>query len=328
MAIVESAELKAIARRWLVALDANDSSTISNLYSRSSAARYIGTDTGEWWGGTDVGDIVASHIDEATRVAGILVLTDDLEIEAYEYGRCGWVSIVAEVGLGGREPVPFRFTLVFVLEAGVWRIVQSHNSRAAQNTEIMGVELTTTISEMLADLGNDAESDLRARVSEGTVTVMFTDIEDSTAIAAQLGDETWVETLEWHDRIIREVVDSHSGVIVKMLGDGAMAAFESARLGARAAKKIQAAFPGVPEEPDIRVRIGLHVGDVVQTHDDYLGHAVNKAARIASAAKGGEIMVSQAVSALLADLPEFEFGAPLQTELKGLPGVHQVVPLR
>jgi adenylate cyclase len=134
--------------------------------------------------------------------------------------------------------------------------------------------------------------------------------------------QTWL-----HDQTICGIVEAHSGVVVKTLGDGAMAAFESTRLGARAALEIQRVVTAHSDLPDLRVRVGLHVGDVVQTGDDYLGQAVNKAARIASAADGGEIMVSAAVNALLADIPEFGFGAPMDIELKGFPGVHQVASL-
>ena len=325
MSIRPSPELEAIALRWLKAISDIDATTIANLYSRSEATRYIGTDTGEWWSGRDVGTVAGHHVDEVFREGVRMVIhLDETEVEAYENGSSGWASLVSAVEFADREAAPFRFTLVFVLEDGLWRIVQSHNSKAAQNTEIMGVQLTTGLSELLETMG-DTQDDLRASFSEGTVTLMFTDIEDSSSLAARLGDEAWVEKLGRHDTVIREIVEAHSGLVVKTLGDGAMAAFDSTRLGARAAVEIQKAF--ADGEFDLKVRIGLHVGDVVQTGDDYLGHAVNKAARVTSAAGGGEIMVSQAVSALLADVPEFEFGTPLDTELKGLPGIHQVVQL-
>ncbi len=81
------------------------------------------------------------------------------------------------------------------------------------------------------------------------------------------------------------------------------------------------------ERPDIEVRIGLHVGEVLVTGEDYLGRAVNKAARIASAATGGQIYVSNAVAALLDDDPEFAFGESSRVVLKGLDGSHEIVPL-
>ncbi len=164
-------------------------------------------------------------------------------------------------------------------------------------------------------------------MSEGTVTLMFTDLVDSTAWLTQLGDDRWAETVAWHDATIREIVEDRGGSIVKMLGDGAMAAFDSTRAAAHAAVAIQEAISGAEAQPGLEVRIGLHAGEVVLTGEDYLGQAVNKAARIASAATGGEVQVSTTVAALLSDNPDFEFGDPVETTLKGLDGTHQVMPL-
>ncbi|OFW63450.1 MAG: hypothetical protein A2135_09925 [Actinobacteria bacterium RBG_16_67_15] len=69
------------------------------------------------------------------------------------------------------------------------------------------------------------------------------------------------------------------------------------------------------------------MGDAVSRESDYFGTTVNKAARIAAAAQGGEIMVSDAVRVLLGDAPEFVFGEPTTVKLKGLDGVHLVMPV-
>jgi class 3 adenylate cyclase len=322
--VEESAELRAITLRWVKAFNDGDGTALANLYSRAEAVRYIGTDPEEWWRGRDVATVVARHLEELIEF-GIDI--DVAQIEAFEYGSAGWSSIQTFVTFGEGAPLPIRITLVFALEHGMWKIMQSHNSVAVKNPEVLGVHLTTGLSELLDALGLEPEADLRAALCEGTVTLMFTDIEDSTLWASNLGDEVWADVVTWHDQIIRRIVEAHSGIVVKTLGDGAMAAFESTRLGARAALEIQRVIAARPNQPKIRVRIGLHVGDVVQTGDDYLGQAVNKAARIASAANGGQIMVSTAVNALLADIPEFSFGTPFDIQLKGLPGVHQVASL-
>jgi class 3 adenylate cyclase len=322
--VEESAELRAITLRWVKAFNDGDGTALANLYSRAEAVRYIGTDPEEWWRGRDVATVAARHLEELIEF-GIDI--DVAQIEAFEHGSAGWSSIQTFVTFGERAPLPIRMTLVFALEHGIWNIVQSHNSVAVKNPEVLGVHLTTGLSELLEALGPEPEADLRAALCEGTVTLMFTDIEDSTVWASKLGDEVWADVVTWHDQTIRRIVEAHSGIVVKTLGDGAMAAFESTRLGARAALEIQRVIATRPDQPNIRVRIGLHVGDVVQTGDDYLGQAVNKTARIASAASGGEIMVSTAVNALLADMPEFGFGTPFDIELKGFPGVHQVASL-
>jgi len=215
-----------------------------------------------------------------------------------------------------------------VLYNGVWRIVQSHNSLTVTNLNITGVEVTKGLEMLLAEMGDQAESGIRDSISEGMVTLMFTDIEDSTGWVSRLGDAKWAKLVAWHDAEVRKVVEANGGSIVKTLGDGAMAAFDSTRSAAQAAIKIQGSLSEEGNQPELKIRIGLHVGEVLQTGEDYLGQAVNKAARIASAASGGEIMVSSAVAALLSDDPQFEFGMPINSELKGLPGTHSTVPMK
>lgn len=323
--IRESPELIAVTRRWLKAFSEADARAMANLYMKADMVRYIGTDPAEWWKGRDLQAALPSHM--AQIKDEIHVSFDVNEIEAYELGNVGWALVNAQASFGSMDPMSFRISFVFVLEDGVWRIVQNHNSLALGNPDVVGVEVTRGLEALLGELGDDAEADIRASFPEGTVTVMFTDIEDSTGWTSRLGDTQWAALVSWHDRMVRDVVESHSGSVVKTLGDGAMAAFDSTRAAARAAKEIQSALKAATDKPDIKVRIGLHVGEVLHTGEDYLGQAVNKAARIASAAAGGEIMVSSAVAALLSDNPEFEFGTPVNTQLKGLPGTHAVSPM-
>jgi class 3 adenylate cyclase len=217
-----------------------------------------------------------------------------------------------------------RHTSVLVLDAGFWRIVQVHNSIGTPNVEVIGVELTATLDELLQSMGDEAERGFRERFNEGTVTLMFTDIENSTDLGIRLGDDQWRRVIAWHDDTIVSIVADHGGTVVKTLGDGAMLAFESTRMAARAAIAIQRAI-SVPEAPtEFRVRIGIHIGDVVHTGEDFLGNAVNTAARIASSADGGQIVASRVVHAMLAGSPEFRFGEVHEVELKGIEGLHEV----
>ena len=162
---------------------------------------------------------------------------------------------------------------------------------------------------------------------EGTVTLCFTDIEKSSALAQRLGNRRWARLLQWHDDSIRSIVEHSGGEVVKTLGDGTMIAFEATQPAAHAAIRIQRAMAARQEPPLLRLRIGVHIGDVIKTGDDYIGHAVNKAARIAAAAHAGEIMVSGAFLAMLSDAPEFHFGDTADIELRGLDGLHRVAPL-
>jgi class 3 adenylate cyclase len=113
---------------------------------------------------------------------------------------------------------------------------------------------------------------------------------------------------------------------VKSLGDGFMIAFQSARRALRCAVALQRAFAAHgrshPEQV-IRVRIGLHAGDAVRSDDDFFGKAVVLAARIASQARGGEVLVSPVLLAI-ADDRELRFDAGREVELKGLVGRHRV----
>ncbi len=124
------------------------------------------------------------------------------------------------------------------------------------------------------------------------MTIAFTDIEDSTRLNEFLGDQRWLDLLRAHNEVIRIATIDHGGTIVKSQGDGFMLAFPSARRGLQCANVIEHAIaerfrdPGSP----VRVRIGLHIGETIREADDFFGHAVTYAARIASHASGGEIV--------------------------------------
>jgi class 3 adenylate cyclase len=320
----ENPEIKAVVNRFLQALGAGDRSTLSNLFARDEGLRYIGTDFREWWQGPEVASVIGPHRADAP-VVEIWVETED--VEGYSRGHVGWGAARGRLRFSDQDSHDFRHTAVFVLEAGYWRIVQAHNSLGRSNKEVAGVELTTTLGDLLKSIGDDTRRRFLENFDEGTVTLVFTDIEDSTNLAAQLGDARWTDAIKWHDGAIASITASHGGTLVKSLGDGAMLAFESTRMAARAAIGIQQAIEAPDAPVDLRLRIGIHIGDVVHTDDDLLGNAVNKAARIASSAEGGQIVVSRVVQAMLGESQEFTFGDTIEAELKGLPGLHEITPL-
>ena len=133
------------------------------------------------------------------------------------------------------------------------------------------------------------------RVPEGTVTIIFTDVEASTELFQRLGDEKAREVLREHDRVLSSAVHEHGGTVVKHQGDGFMVAFASARRAIACAVEIQRAF----SDGGLGVRVGVNTGEVVAEDDDYFGSAVILAARIARAARGGEILVSEATKGVL-----------------------------
>jgi class 3 adenylate cyclase len=164
---------------------------------------------------------------------------------------------------------------------------------------------------------------------DGTVTIMFSDIEDSTVLTERLGDARWQELLRAHDAMVRSCVDANDGFIVKHLGDGFMVAFQSARKALDCAVAIQRAFTGEGMLPEpVRVRIGLHAGEAVRENDDFFGKNVIMASRVAGKAAGGEIVVSSLLRQLVqSSVDESMFGTPQEVELKGLAGTHTVFPL-
>jgi class 3 adenylate cyclase len=316
----QNTEIEAVVKRLFQALGSGDWGTMSNLLARDQGLRYIGTDFEEWWQGADIATVIGHHLVDAPDFD--LWIADD-DVEGYSKGNVGWGAARGHLRFGDRETVDIRHTAVFVLEAGYWRIVQVHNSVGRPNMEVTGVELTTTLADLLRSIGDETRHRFLESFDEGTVTLVFTDIADSTDLAALLGDARWAEVITWHDATIGSITASHGGTLVKSLGDGTMLAFESTRMAARAAIAIQRAIAS-PEAPvELRLRIGIHIGDVVHTDDDLLGTAVNKAARIASSATGRQIVVSRVVHAMLAESHEFSFGETTEVDLKGLPGVHE-----
>ncbi|OBK79217.1 hypothetical protein A5650_08365 [Mycobacterium sp. 1164985.4] len=156
---------------------------------------------------------------------------------------------------------------------------------------------------------------------DGTVTIMFSDIEGSTALTEELGDERWLKLLHRHNALIRRHLAGNRGFEVKSQGDGFMVAFDSAGNALRCAIAIQRDLAARRDESGnqlLRVRIGLHTGEVIKEREDFFGHTVILAARIGAKAKGGEILVSAVLRGLVAGSHEFQFGANRDEQLKGL----------
>jgi class 3 adenylate cyclase len=132
--------------------------------------------------------------------------------------------------------------------------------------------------------------------------------------------------LHAHNDVIRRVTAEHHGTLVKSQGDGSMLAFASARRALTCALAIDRAIAETFTDPGspIRVRIGMHVGEPVREANDFFGHTVNYAARVASSARGGEIVVSSLVHDLLAQTGEFAFADARHVELKGIEGPQTV----
>lgn len=140
-----------------------------------------------------------------------------------------------------------------------------------------------------------AYQQLERRVRQITASIMFTDLEGSTELLTRLGDEENQTLLSSHRKIIREKLEENGGLEVKTTGDGFMIAFYSARKAVNCAVEIQRELHGFNlQNPDtqLKVRIGLNLGEVIKEEEDYFGSTVVMAARIMDESAGGQILVS------------------------------------
>jgi class 3 adenylate cyclase len=185
-----------------------------------------------------------------------------------------------------------------------------------------------------ARLSEDARRRIRARASpEGIVTILFTDVVESTRLRQRLGDDAAQELFREHNRILRAQMEKHGGFEVKTYGDGFMVAFASVVSALACAIDIQR---GIAEhnrehpEQELQVRIGLNCGQVIREEEDFFGSAVVIAARIGDLAKGGQILVSEMVRGLAGPWEDIRYVHYGRRHLKGLTGSYDIweVPWR
>ena len=313
-----SEEIRRIVHRWMIAISKSEKESALGRLSEHPGALMIGTDLAEWWRGEEARLIWGRQIDELN---GFPVAWD--EIEAWEEGSVGWASLKFTLTWAERT-LDARATYVFHLEHGEWKAVQGHWSMPFAN-EDMGMALTRTLEELESTIQREQPDLSSTLAADGTVTIVFTDIVDSTILLSRLGDQAWLDLLRRHNAVIVDATAAHGGTVVETQGDGSMLAFSSARRAVACARTIQhgidAAFADA--SPPIRVRIGIHTGDVLREADHFFGTTVHYAARVASHALGGEVLVSNLVRELVAG-PGIAFLGSREVELKGLEGSHRL----
>ena len=141
----------------------------------------------------------------------------------------------------------------------------------------------------------------------GTITFVFTDIEGSTQLLQELGDEAYGQVSGEHRRLVRETFGAHGGTEIDTQGDAFFFSFPRARDAVAAAVAAQRALDGHewPDGKEVRVRMGVHTGEPHVGEEGYLGMDVVRAARISAAGHGGQILISETTRALLGNqLPE------------------------
>jgi predicted ATPase/class 3 adenylate cyclase len=165
------------------------------------------------------------------------------------------------------------------------------------------------------------------RLPSGTVTFLFTDIEGSTRLLSDLGDR-YIELLATHGEVMRGAISANGGVEVSTEGDSFFAVFPSAVAAMRAAVHAQQALAAQhwPGDATVLVRMGLHTGEGRLGADNYIGLDVHRASRIASAGHGGQVLVSDATRALVAqELPDGVAISDLgEHRLKDLPAPERI----
>jgi class 3 adenylate cyclase len=177
----------------------------------------------------------------------------------------------------------------------------------------------------------EAKPDLRSvEHDQGTITICFSDIESSTERATAMGDGAWMKVLGMHNEIIRRNTQLWGGTEVKNQGDGFMLTFPGARRALRCMIAVQQELHELTEQdPDqsVRIRVGVHTGEVIMESGDIFGRHVMFAARVGNLAHGEEILVSSLVREIASARGDLKFGEPRTATLKGIEGEHLVYPL-
>jgi len=235
-------------------------------------------------------------------------------------------TLLNGIKLNGTKP--FLMDDVIIIGHTEIRLVSLHTDALSNNNNHFNV-LTSSVT-LLADEVVAERPELSAFQSkEGTVTIVFSDIESSTELAAKLGDQLWLSLLKEHDRLFKQLVSQYHGAIIKSQGDGFMLSFQSVRSALQCVIAIQKAINkqfAKTTETSINIRIGIHTGEAIHTLDgDLFGRHVITAARISSQAKGGQILASSLVKQL-AQGADIRFGEAKEIPIKGLETmiVHEV----
>jgi class 3 adenylate cyclase len=285
-------------------------------------------------GRTPIHLVVGEPIEIGRDCAGVLLADPEISRRHLELRPNGTHIVVSDLGsLNGTFLNGRSLEIAMVLHAGdlvqfggcTLEIARGRDAKDAPSPRASSIDLVA------AAVSQQHDSYASLQADAGTVTIVFSDIESSTERAVELGDAKWVELLGVHNSIVRRAVAHHHGREIKAQGDGFMLAFPSARSAVQCMTDVQRSLlshaRSRPTEA-IRIRVGLHTGEVIQDDDgDLFGKHVVLAARIANEARGGEILVSSLVREIVDARGDLRFGDPRTVELKGIAGTHTVHPV-
>jgi eukaryotic-like serine/threonine-protein kinase len=345
--------------RTLVRQDVPNRKRDHNWMTEMALLALVALELGDGAAGPVLHDLLVSHPDDLVPVlSGIGSLGPAIAYAGFAAHAAGDLDTALEhyaaaVRLESRLDVIFLTPLVRLhaaralhargetaaavdeIEMGIREAESNGASEIAKRLRLLRLDLAPqhtpevlgSIAGVMASVAIEKPSLRSAAAPDGTVTIMFSDIESSTSLNRELGDRAWLAMLHVHNDIVRSCCSRYGGFEVKSQGDGFMLAFASASKALRCATDIQRAFhehrARHPDQP-LRVRIGMHTGEAIREHDDFHGSNVNLAARIAQQAVAEQILVSATLHGLVASTGEFAFVAEEPTQLKGFPGTHQL----
>jgi class 3 adenylate cyclase len=230
-----------------------------------------------------------------------------------------------------REPLResgYRYLMMALARRGnAAEAIQTYTDFARRLDKEVGISPSSDIRAIRDQLTQKAaEPPPRASDDAATRTFMFTDICDSTALVATIGDQAWRHLLEWHDRLVDHVIAEHGGEVMDRAGDGIFAAFDHPRDAVRCAVTLQQRLAGhrVAHGFAPVLRIGLHADRAVPTRGKYTGRGVHLAARVAAIAGPGEIVLTGST----ASAADAVLHQRREVLLKGLPDPVEVGVLR
>lgn len=223
-----------------------------------------------------------------------------------------------------------------LIATGRWSISWFRRRRESDEPDLDLVSLALTVVPLaaktvgaLAGLFTAGKGDDRVELvaEDGTTSILFSDIADSTTLNVKLGDAEWVEVLRRHDEIVDTQVRTAGGKVIKRQGDGFMAAFRHPGQALDCAMALGPAMRAEAGLDGIDLRIGVHTGRVITERDDLFGTNVVLAARVAELARPGQVLVTDSVAERL-DHDGPGLRRVRRARLKGIPGRHTVHRVR
>jgi len=315
-----SEEIRRIIERFTRAIAEGDDESALERLSEHEGTLIVGTDPAEWWRGREARAVWGRQIKE---LLGAFSVRAD-EIEAWEEGNVGWAGVKETVSVGGRT-LEARATYVLHLERGEWKVVQVHWSFPQANVETLGRSVTVTIDELEKIVQREQPDLLQTADSDGTVTIAFTDIAESTVLLRRLGDRAWVDVLRRHNAVIEEATSARGGTVVVIQGDGSMLAFPSARGAVAVRRRFSATSLAHSRMAHRRSASGSAFTPVTRSTPASISTAPRSTMRLAWRARPSAARCScRAWCATSSPAPASTSARVVRWELKGLDGLHRL----